>query len=134
MTREKSKHVDSAEAVGRRLRQAREAAGLSQRQLAFPGCTPAYISRLEAGQRIPSLQLARELARRLGVRESWLTTGSDYAADALLEDADIALRLDQVDEAERLFDLAADAAPTAQDRARILEGSGRIAMRRGAPR
>ena len=55
-------HVDDAAAVGRRLKEARLAAGLSQRQLSFPGCSAAYISRLEAGDRVPSLQLLRALA------------------------------------------------------------------------
>ena len=55
-------HVDDPAAVGRRLKEARLAAGLSQRQLSFPGCSAAYISRLEAGDRVPSLQLLRKLA------------------------------------------------------------------------
>ena len=70
MPRQKSTHVDDPKAVGERLRTAREAAGLSQRQLAFTGCSPAYISRIEGGDRIPSLQLLRELGRRLGVAPS----------------------------------------------------------------
>ena len=65
MPRQKSTHVDSPAAVGERLKVAREKAGLSQRQLSFPGCSPAYISRIESGDRIPSLQLLRELGRRL---------------------------------------------------------------------
>ena len=70
--RRKSTHVDDPVAVGRRLREARERAGLSQRQLSFPGCSPAYVSRIEAGDRIPSLQLLREMGRRLGVSEDYL--------------------------------------------------------------
>ena len=34
-------HYDDPVAVGLRLHQAREAAGLSQRELAFPGCSAA---------------------------------------------------------------------------------------------
>ena len=63
MPRQKSTHVDNPAAVGERLKAARERAGLSQRQLSFPGCSPAYISRIESGDRIPSLQLLRELGR-----------------------------------------------------------------------
>lgn len=51
------------------------AAGLSQRQLSFPGCSAAYISRLEAGDRVPSLQLLRKLAVRLVADEHYLATG-----------------------------------------------------------
>ena len=75
MPRRKSTHVDDPAAVGRRLREARERAGSSQRQLSFDGCSPAYISRIEAGERIPSLQLLREMGRRLGVSEDYLATG-----------------------------------------------------------
>jgi transcriptional regulator with XRE-family HTH domain len=68
-------HVDDPAAVGRRLKDARVKAGLSQRQLSFPGCSAAYISRLEAGDRVPSLQLLRKLAERLGADEQYLATG-----------------------------------------------------------
>ena len=76
MPKQKSQHVDDPVAVGRRLREAREAAGLSQRDLSFSGCSAAYISRIEAGTRIPSLQLLREMGRRLGVTEDYLATGA----------------------------------------------------------
>ena len=68
-------HVDDPAAVGRRLKEARLAAGLSQRQLSFPGCSAAYISRLEAGDRVPSLQLLRKLAAKLNADEQYLATG-----------------------------------------------------------
>ena len=68
-------HVDDPAAVGRRLKEARVEAGLSQRQLSFPGCSAAYISRLEAGDRVPSLQLLRKLAEKLNADEEYLATG-----------------------------------------------------------
>jgi transcriptional regulator with XRE-family HTH domain len=68
-------HVDDPAAVGRRLKEARLQAGLSQRQLSFPGCSAAYISRLEAGDRVPSLQLLRKIAAKLGADEQYLATG-----------------------------------------------------------
>ena len=64
-------------AVGVRLHAAREAARLSQRELAFPGCSAAYISRIERGERIPSLQVLRELAQRVGVSEAELAYGRE---------------------------------------------------------
>ncbi len=137
MPRQKSTHVDDPRAVGRRLRNARERAGLSQRQLAFPGCSPAYISRIESGDRIPSLQLLRELGRRLGVTEDWLATGSeDGRSDtggAFLE-AEVALRLDDLDLAERLYAELLEEAAADVVRARAHEGLGQVAYRRGAPR
>lgn len=75
MPRSLTTHIDSPKAFGQRLIQARAGAGLSQRQLAFPGCTAAYISRLEAGARTPSMQLINELAERLDVPAKWLATG-----------------------------------------------------------
>ena len=74
-------HVDDPAAVGRRLKDARLAAGLSQRQLSFPGCSAAYISRLEAGDRVPSLQLLRKLAGKLNADEQFLATGVERIED-----------------------------------------------------
>jgi tetratricopeptide (TPR) repeat protein len=132
MPKTKSTHVDDPAAVGRRLRAAREQAGLSQRALAFPGCTSAYISRIEDGQRIPSLQLLRELGRRLGVSADYLATGDEQAAEASpLVDAEIALRLDEVDEARRLFQQIFDDAVTSDERADAVEGLAHVAVRKG---
>src|SRR5215471_12963385 len=108
MPRRPSTHVDSPAAVGARLVEARKAAGLSQRQLSFPGCTAAYISRIEAGARTPSYQVLREFAKRLGVTADYLATGQDPAAaetDSLLE-AEIALRLGDLDKAHALYESA----------------------------
>ena len=136
MTRARVPHVDDARAVGRRLREARERASLSQRQLAFAGCSPAYLSRIEAGERTPSLQLVRELARRLGVSEEWLATGKEQAGeegDRMLE-AEVALRMDDTELAEQLFRAELDSASEAKRRALALEGLGQLAYRRGEPR
>jgi tetratricopeptide (TPR) repeat protein len=136
MPRQKSNHVDDPKAAGLRLREARERAGLSQRQLAFTGCTPAYISRIEAGDRIPSLQLLRELGARLGVSEDWLATGSDTSRrdDPAILEADVALRLDDLDAAAALFAGVLDTASNERNRAAALAGLGQIAFRRGQPR
>src|SRR3954451_20948301 len=98
-------HIDSPRDVGLRLKAARERAGLSQRQLAFPGCTAAYISRLEAGARVPSLQMVNQLASRLDVSGPWLATGVEPAISdpSELLDAEVALRLGDVAGAERQF-------------------------------
>jgi transcriptional regulator with XRE-family HTH domain len=82
VVRERIPHVDDPVAVGRRLTEARESAGLSQRELAFPGCSAAYISRIERGERIPSLQVLRELAQRSGVSETFLAWGQRERLDA----------------------------------------------------
>ena len=78
----------------RRLRLER---GLSQRELSSPGVSYAYISRIESGQRVPSLQAIRLLARRLGVTAEYLESGADIAPVEALElrlaDAELRLRL-----------------------------------------
>jgi tetratricopeptide (TPR) repeat protein len=135
MPRQKSTHVDDPHAVGERLRAAREAAGLSQRQLAFPGCSPAYISRIESGDRIPSLQLLRELGRRLGVSEDYLATGSDpLERDGHVLEAEVALRLGDLELAESLYATMLDEGPGDTERAVARAGFGQIAHRRGDPR
>lgn len=131
MPRSLTTHIDSAREVGRRLKEARTKAGLSQRQLAFPGCTAAYISRLEAGARIPSLQMVNQLAARLDVTGSWLATGVDavVAEPADLVEAEVALRLGELDTAEALYRTHADAGDPA--RATALAGLGQVAFARG---
>src|SRR5262245_26665626 len=122
-------HVDDPRAAGERLRDAREAAGLSQRDLAFPGCSAAYVSRLERGERTPSLQLLRELARRLGVSEEWLAAGREAEATSLeLLDAELALGLGELDEATRGFETVLAGRPTRRDEARALTGLARVAL------
>jgi transcriptional regulator with XRE-family HTH domain len=61
--------------VGGRLRAVRLERGLSQRELAAPGVSYAYISRIEVGQRNPSVKALRKLAAALGVAPEWLETG-----------------------------------------------------------
>jgi transcriptional regulator with XRE-family HTH domain len=134
MPRQKSQHVDDPKAVGERLKAAREAAGLSQRQLAFSGCSPAYISRIEAGDRIPSLQLLRELGRRLGVSEDFLATGADPAGQhERLMEADLARRLDDVEGARTIYQQILETSVDERERADALEGLGHIELRTGHP-
>ena len=85
LKRPRTPHYDDPLAVGRRLHAAREAAGISQRELAFPGCSAAYISRIERGERIPSLQVMRELARRTGIGEATLAYGHERMDAAVSE-------------------------------------------------
>jgi transcriptional regulator with XRE-family HTH domain len=126
------RHIDSPQALGRRLKEARTAAGMSQRELSFPGCTAVYICRIERGDRVPSLQLLRELARRLGVEEEYLATGAARVdeVDGLVE-ADVALRLDQLELAEHLYTQVLAQAGDRIRRARALGGLGEIDLHAG---
>jgi transcriptional regulator with XRE-family HTH domain len=69
--------------VGERIRQRRIALGLSQRQIASEGVSHAYISRIEANTRQPSVKALRKLAPKLGVSLHWLETGRDGPAEEL---------------------------------------------------
>jgi len=132
--RPSDQHIDNPAAVGRRLRQTRIEAGLSQRALAFPGCTPAYISRIEAGQRIPSLQLLRELANRIGVDVEYLARGDEASAAVTdpLAEAELELRLGDVEAAAEHFSTVASSPDAAErQRARALAGLGQIAFGKG---
>jgi tetratricopeptide (TPR) repeat protein len=110
--------------------------GLSQRQLAFSGCSPAYISRIESGDRIPSLQILRELGRRLSVSEDYLAVGRELGRRSSdgLQEAEVLLRLDGSDGAKRLYDEALAQADGPEERADALSGLGQLAFSQGEPR
>lgn len=62
--------------MGQRLRQAREAKGLSMRALGrVAGCTVSSISLLEAGTGIALLSTCEDLAKALDVAPGWLAFG-----------------------------------------------------------
>lgn len=132
MPRRPSNHVDDPIAVGQRLRQAREAAGLTQRELSFEGCTAAYVSRIEAGARVPSLQILHEFAKRLGVTPEYLATGRPAGEDVSSEllEAEVALRLGDEDRAAQLYEAARADADSPGALARVQLGLGRLALRR----
>src|SRR5919206_4136580 len=90
------------EPIGQRLRRLRLERRLSQRDLSSPGVSYAYISRIEAGARRPSVKALRQLARKLQVSPEYLETGSDLRdvdeRELRLADAELALRLGQLSE------------------------------------
>jgi tetratricopeptide (TPR) repeat protein len=128
--------VRRQEPIGRRLRRLREERGLSQRDLASPGVSYAFISRIEAGQRRPSLRSIRVLARKLRVSPDYLETGQPIAPDAERElsvcDAELELRLGRdLAKAEALLAAELEAeAPDSALLARAQAGLGLLAERR----
>ena len=124
MPRRPSTHVDDPAAVGARIRAARLEAGLKQRELTFDGCTPAYLSRVEAGQRIPSLQILTRLAERLGTTADFLATGKVPEPDPLFE-AEVAARTGDVEGARRLYSRVTGPQPV---NARAEAALGRLAF------
>src|SRR3954451_21677202 len=87
----------SAETIGARLKRLRLQRGLSQRDLSSPGVSYAYISRIEAGARTPSVKALRKLAQKLQVTVEYLETGRDIRdidiRELGLADAELELRL-----------------------------------------
>jgi tetratricopeptide (TPR) repeat protein len=92
-----AKRPAKPETIGQRLRRLRHERDLSQRDLSSPGVSYAYISRIEAGTRQPSVKALRKLARKLGVSAEYLETGSELAPaqerELRLADAELELRL-----------------------------------------
>jgi transcriptional regulator with XRE-family HTH domain len=64
--------------VGSRIKRLRLEKGLSQRELSTPQVSYAYISRIEAGARTPSLSALIDLAEKLGVSALYLATGREH--------------------------------------------------------
>jgi transcriptional regulator with XRE-family HTH domain len=131
--------ASSAETIGARLKRLRLQRGLSQRDLSSPGVSYAYISRIEAGARTPSVKALRKLSQKLGVSVEYLETGRDIRdvddRELRLADAELELRLaDNTDEAERKLGALLDEASAAGDvvsatRARL--ALGLVAAHRG---
>ena len=111
----------AGETIGQRLKRLRQERGLSQRELAAPGVSYAYISRIEAGTRQPSVKALRRLAAKLGVTADYLETGSDldpsHERELRLTDLELAVRLGETEGAEAaLTELAGEASAVGDKR------------------
>src|SRR3954471_442550 len=86
-----------SETIGERIRRLRSDAGLSQRAIAGPGVSAAYICSIEKGERTPSMKALRVMAKNLGVTAEYLETGTAHphvdARDLRLSEAELELRL-----------------------------------------
>src|SRR2546429_9518149 len=112
--------ASSREGVGQRLKRLRVARGFSQRDLSSPGVSYAYISRIEAGARTPSVKALRKLAQKPGVSVEYLETGRDIRdvddRELRLADAELELRLaENTEEAEKRLSELLDEAVKAGD-------------------
>jgi transcriptional regulator with XRE-family HTH domain len=105
--------VESQGSLGHRIRATRIRRGLSQAQLALPELSDSYVSLIESGKRVPTPDVVRLLARKLGCSASYLSSGIDEDAQdrmrMTLEYAEIALRNGEAAEArDRLAELLTD--------------------------
>ncbi len=117
------------EALGRRLRSARQARGLTQGAVAQDVMSVAYLSRIEGGHRRPTAPSLEALASRLEVSvESLLGDADRREVDEIrlaLDYAELSLESGQPDDAEKHLDTALEHPATARTdslrwRARLL--------------
>jgi transcriptional regulator with XRE-family HTH domain len=128
-----------SETIGERIRRLRSEAGLSQRAIAGPGVSAAYICRIEKGERTPSVKALRVMAKNLGVTAEYLETGTAHpgvdARDLRLSEAELELRLaEDLGMTEKTFRSLLREARAASDEAseiRAQIGLGLIAAHRG---
>jgi tetratricopeptide (TPR) repeat protein len=131
----------AGETIGKRLKRLRLDRGFSQRELAAPGVSYAYISRIEAGTRQPSVKALRRLAAKLDVSAGYLETGSHLDAaetrELRLADFELAIRLGEEAGAETPLRELVDEAIASGDRASALRGRvalAQLAQQRGRHR
>lgn len=129
----------ASESIGQRIRRLRREQGLAQQDLAAPGITATYVSRIESGQRRPSKKALRLLAGRLGVTPEYLETGGRGTAaeerEIRLVETELQLRLDAepsaVEEPLRALLVEAEAAGDAHSAVRARAALGLAAFQRG---
>ncbi len=81
--------VARREGIGARLKRLRLERGMSQRDLSSPGISYAYISRIEAGARAPSVKALRRVAGKLGVTVEHLERGEPTPTELGVSDAGV---------------------------------------------
>ncbi len=124
--------LDLARQVGTRLKAARTRAGLTQRELAEPRYTKAYISALENGLIKPSMAALRFLARRLGSVPSAFLADEDTHWQRL--DAELRLAAGDWLAAHDRFQAILDTDPSGVGRGLCLLGLAEASYRLGRAR
>ena len=86
---ERSPDVAKRETIGGRIKRLRLERGLSQRDLSAPGISYAYLSRIEADARTPSVKALRKIAGKLGVTVEHLEKGEPTPTELGVADAGV---------------------------------------------
>lgn len=81
--------VAKPETIGARIKRLRLERHLSQRALSAPGVSYAYISRIEADARTPSVKALRRIAAKLGVTVEHLEKGEPTPTELGVADAGV---------------------------------------------
>lgn len=124
--------LDLARQVGTRLKAARTRAGLTQRELAEPRYTKAYVSALENGLIKPSMAALRFLSRKLGTVPSAFLADEDTHWQRL--DAELRLAAGDWQAAADRFQAILDSEPAGVGRGLCLLGLAEASYRLGATR
>jgi transcriptional regulator with XRE-family HTH domain len=124
--------LDLARQVGARLKAARTRAGLTQRELAEPRYTKAYISALENGLIKPSMAALRFLSRKLGTVPSTFLADEDTHWQRL--DAELRLAAGDWQAAADRFQAILDTDPSGVGRGLCLLGLAEANYRLGRSR
>jgi tetratricopeptide (TPR) repeat protein len=126
--------------LGTRMRRLRLARGMTQKELADPRYSYAYVSTIEAGRRTPSREAIEHFATRLGVTPDELLTGRPADLEARLElslqEAMVMLSGEAANDAEERFRAIAKDAQRfnlTRIRAKAEEGLGLWNERRSQP-
>lgn len=83
--------------IGKRLKSAREAAGLSQMECAkAAGISQPYLAQIEAGSKNPATEVLQRLAATVQVSMAWLLDHVDKSRDAYVGDARLATLSDNL--------------------------------------
>ncbi|OIJ84752.1 helix-turn-helix domain-containing protein [Streptomyces colonosanans] len=129
---------DDPETIGRRVQRLRTERGLTQKQLAEPAYSPAYISTVEAGRVRASEPALRHIAERLGIAYEELATGRPaHLATGLrlrLTDAQRTLATGEAEAAAEQYNALlaeAEAHGLVGEQAAALLGLGECALERG---
>jgi transcriptional regulator with XRE-family HTH domain len=102
--------VAKRESIGARIKRLRRERGLSQRDLSSPGISYAYLSRIEAGVRTPSVKALRQIAGKLGVTVEYLERGEPTPTELGVADAGLEFKTLTEAELRKIRDAAAKSA------------------------
>jgi tetratricopeptide (TPR) repeat protein len=126
--------------IGARVKRLRIARGMTQKDLAEPKYTYAYVSYIESGRRNPSKEAVEHLASKLGVTPDELLTGRPAdlipRLDLRLQEARVAMsegRMEEADETLRTIAKEAKRYRVPRLEARAEEGLGLWFERHGQP-
>jgi tetratricopeptide (TPR) repeat protein len=132
--RSRPTHVSDPRELGARIKDVRTSRGLSLRDVAFTGCSASFLSRVEAGLRVPSTPVLIQLAGKLGVPpEQLLGQRIDgRVGGAAIAAAEVAARLGDERADAMLEELLAEAQKLgdAYAESRVLECAGVLELGR----